>query len=69
MNSEQLSILKHADKQVKGAYCGPKDCPDMNGLVEMSLMKGPFKAGFIPESEAYFYITRDGRRRANEDGK
>ena len=65
LTDEQKSILKHTNNQNTGAYCGRKDCPDMLGLVEKGLMLGPFKSSVIPPTEAYFYITREGRKEAN----
>jgi hypothetical protein len=55
------NILQHTADSRKGVYCGSKNDPDLTKLVDLGFLNPPRSAGFIPESEGYFYITEEGR--------
>ena len=61
MNKEQRLILDHARSAPNNAYCGSRTDSDLLGLVEMGFMSGPIKASWIPETEAFFQVTRAGK--------
>jgi len=61
LSSEQESKLQHAvERGAKHIFCGDETDPDLLKLVNLGFMRGPIRAGFLPEGEAYFQATRSG---------
>ena len=70
MKTEQFEKLEDAvNRSANKAYCGSKTDSDLLELVKHGYMKGPIRAGFIPESDAYFQATRKGISFIQESGR
>lgn len=58
LDGEQLEILKHANRpESRGQFVG--ESPEMNGLVELGLMKDIGKPSWCPDT--FYEITEAGR--------
>lgn len=63
LTHEQTEILKHTLRRAAaGRYCG--DSKDMQGLVQLGLMRSLGKAGWCPDE--FFALTTEGRHAAVE---